>query len=180
MELFEKYALIYGINARLHEKNVGCPDTTLHVAVYFLQELLGVPLGFKFIIARNTVFSFKLHDSLNDMYGLMLLDLSSRGAPKSPEILPIERAKLFKKEYPDLLSQYQSEFNWVAEKFIDREDLEISLLGVAIYLLRSEKDMTYEEKIAYTLEIKSIAKATEDEVKLAFKEAERTLEEFHI
>jgi hypothetical protein len=178
MDRFERYALIYGINVQLHKKGVGCPDGILHTAVYMLQKLLGVPLGFKFHITKNMVFSFEFKESLEEMYGQMFVDLFSRGAPKWPEIRPTERGHLFKKEYPEILSQYQSEFDWVAYKLSGKEDKEIYLLGVAVFLLHSpEKDMSYEEKITYTLELRRLAKATEDEVRLAFKEAERILEE---
>jgi uncharacterized protein YwgA len=62
----------------LKERDSWCGETHIQKAVYFLQELLQVRLGFEFIMYKHGPYSFELTDELTTLRANRLLRLIPR------------------------------------------------------------------------------------------------------
>ncbi len=55
-------------------------------ATYILQALLGLPMGFEFVLYKHGPFSFDLGESLNQMEADHLIELKEQPYPYRPKI----------------------------------------------------------------------------------------------
>jgi len=79
MDAFERKGVLLDLIDRLNRGGSWCGETHIQKSVYFLQELLGVPLDFNTIFYKHGPYSFDLADELVSLIaaeGLML----SRGS----------------------------------------------------------------------------------------------------
>ncbi len=63
----DRSAILLDLAAQLRANGSWTGETHIQKAAYFMQELLGVPSGFKFVLYRHGPFSFDLRDSLNKL-----------------------------------------------------------------------------------------------------------------
>ena len=61
--------------------------THIQKAAYLLQELLGVPSGFKFVLYKHGPFSFELRDSLNRLEAWGGIQTEEQPYPYGPKII---------------------------------------------------------------------------------------------
>ena len=78
MDRMAKAALIELIE-KLRQEGSWCGETHVQKAVYFLQNLMGVPLQFDFILYKHGPFSFDLRDELTALRADGILRLETRG-----------------------------------------------------------------------------------------------------
>ena len=67
MNDIDRSAILLDLAAQLREHGSWTGETHVQKAAYFMQELLGVPSGFKFVLYRHGPFSFDLRASLNKL-----------------------------------------------------------------------------------------------------------------
>ena len=84
MKQMQKNAVILSLINRLKEKGSWCGGTNIQKASYFLQEMLGVELGFDFILYKYGPYSFELTDELTAMRANSFLHLEIRDPRYSP------------------------------------------------------------------------------------------------
>src|ERR1035441_4963526 len=63
----QRMAVLTLLDREMLAKGSWCGETHIQKATYFLQELLGVDLGFEFVLYRHGPFSFELRDELSSM-----------------------------------------------------------------------------------------------------------------
>ena len=63
----DRSAILLDLAAQLREHGSWTGETHVQKAAYFVQELLGVPSGFRFVLYRHGPFSFDLRASLNKL-----------------------------------------------------------------------------------------------------------------
>ena len=64
MERLQKAAILTELAARLRREGSWCGHTHMQKATYFLQDLLGVPTGYEFILYKHGPYSFDLSEEL--------------------------------------------------------------------------------------------------------------------
>ena len=89
MDQLQRASLIIDLIEKLTEKGSWCGETHIQKAVYFLQELTKVPMGFNFILYKHGPFSFDLRDELAAMRAYRLLEIELR-PPYGPGLFPTE------------------------------------------------------------------------------------------
>jgi uncharacterized protein YwgA len=63
----DRSAILLDVAEQLNANGSWTGETHIQKAAYLMQELLGVPSGFKFVLYRHGPFSFGLRDSLNKL-----------------------------------------------------------------------------------------------------------------
>lgn len=102
-------------------------------AVYFLQQLRNVPLGFTFVLYKHGPFSFDLRDELNAMVADGFLELRPQW-PYGPSLLPTAVSEELRRSFPKTLGEYGHHIDFVSEEFGNKNVNELEKLATALYV----------------------------------------------
>lgn len=111
-----------------------CGETHMQKAVFFLQQLFGVPLGFSFILYKHGPFSFDLRDELTGLRADDVFTLAPRPAPYGPRLLPTQLAVELKSKFNRTRKRYAHQVEFVAHKFGNKRVTELERLGTALFV----------------------------------------------
>jgi len=126
-------ALITRLVERLREQDSWCGETHIQKAVYFLQHLINVPLGFPFILYKHGPFSFELRDELTALRADSLLTLE-HDPRYSPRIATTEQSKYIQNRFPRTLATYDSRIAFIAQRLGPKGVVQLERLGTALYV----------------------------------------------
>ena len=71
LEGWTQKALLAELIEKLQENGSWCGETHVQKCAYFLEDLLGVPVGCEFVLYKHGPYSFDLHDALIEMKVLL-------------------------------------------------------------------------------------------------------------
>lgn len=147
MKRLQRDAVILSLIENLRAKGSWCGETHIQKATYFIQELLGVPLEFEFILYKHGPYSFDLSDELTAMRADSLLKLQPQLPPYGPSFIQTNGSKLIKKRFPRTLKKYSPMVKFVADKIGDKGVAELERLATALYVTRQiNKDCNIESR----------------------------------
>lgn len=132
----QKAVLISRLAREMDERGNWTGETHLQKAVYLLEELTGVPLGFDFTLYKHGPFSFDLRQELNRLSAEALLRLVPQPYPYGPSFRATEAGGELEERFPKTLHRYEKAINFVADLIGTRSASELERLGTALYLLR--------------------------------------------
>src|SRR6059036_3096299 len=92
MNRLQRAVVLLSLLEQLRARGSWCGETHLQKSVYFLQELLGVPLGFDFILYKHGPYAFDLSDEITALRADLLLSILPRD-PYGARLLPTENAR---------------------------------------------------------------------------------------
>ena len=145
-------ALITKLVERLRDEESWCGETHVQKAVYFLQHLMDVPLGFRFILYKHGPFSFELRDELTALRADHLLTLE-HNSRYSPRITTTRQSKYIQDRFPKTLSRYDSRISFVARRLGPKGVVQLERLGTALYV-RLEAEKTAEHRVRRIVALK--------------------------
>lgn len=154
MESLKKAAVITKLIDQLREKGSWCGETHIQKTVFFLQEMMEVPLGFDFILYKHGPFSFDLRDELTSYRadGLVILEPQW---PYGPRIATTESSETIQANCSKTLAGYNKQIDFIAEKFADKKVLDLERLATAFYVSqRSQEHESVAEKAKQIVELK--------------------------
>lgn len=154
-----------------------CGETHIQKSVYFLQTMLDVPTGFDFILYKHGPFSFELRDSLGEMRGNLLIELTSR-FPYGPSYHPTASGKALIERYPKTAAAYQKQIEYIARYFAGLGVAELERLATALYVTEEEGHVSPEERAKKINEIKPHIPI--DMAEAAIHEVEKIAHEFRL
>ena len=130
-----KAALIAELIERLRKEGSWCGETHVQKAVYFLQNLMGVPLQFDFILYKHGPFSFDLRDELTSLRADGLLKLETRGL-YGARIAATKQSNYIRKFYPRTLSRHNKAIAFTSGQIGKKGVVELERLATALYVSR--------------------------------------------
>jgi uncharacterized protein YwgA len=133
MKRFKQDALLTETAFQLRARGSWCGETHMQKAVYFLQRLRNVPLGFDFILYKHGPFSFDLRDELTAMVADGFFELRAQW-PYGPSLLPTAAGQDLRLSFPKTLVQYGRDIEFVSEEFGDRNVNDLEKLATALYV----------------------------------------------
>lgn len=92
----DQYSFLLDLVVELRNHGSWTGETHVQKAVYLLQELLGMPTGFEFVLYKHGPFSFELRDSLEHMEAVRLIELHEQPYPYGPRIAEGSAAPRFR------------------------------------------------------------------------------------
>ncbi len=133
----KRAALLVALRDKLYVRGSWCGETHLQKAAYFLQELLGVPLGFRFILYKYGPFSGELRRELGSMRSDGFLELVPQPAPYGPKLhaTPVAERQLMGR-WPKTLGRYDNHLDFVAEKLGRLGVAPLERLATALWVWR--------------------------------------------
>jgi hypothetical protein len=150
----QKDVVLLSFVERLKQAGSWCGETHIQKATYFLQELLGVPLGFNFILYKHGPYSFDLKDELTAQMADGLLVVTPR-SPYGPSILPGNNSATFLDQFPKTRVQFREQAEFVASRFGAKGITDLERLATALFVTKRELPKgTAEERAARINQLK--------------------------
>ena len=139
MDRVRRGALLTRLIDRLKQQESWCGETHLQKAVYILQALAQVPLGYKFILYKHGPFSFDLRDELTALRADAVIALQPRGF-YGPSMENTEQAENVQKLFPKTLGRYENRLAFAAKAVGAKGVMELEKLATALYVRIKEQD----------------------------------------
>jgi hypothetical protein len=133
----QKDVVLLSFIERLKEHDSWCGETHIQKATYFFQELMGVPLGFEFILYKHGPYSFDLKGELTAQMADSLLAVKPR-PPYGPSILPGENCPALLERFPKTRRKYEAQAQFVATRLASRDVVELERIATALFVTRKE------------------------------------------
>lgn len=153
MDFLEKDLIILTLLDQLGQQGSWCGETHIQKSVYFLQEMLKVPLGFEFILYKHGPYSFELTDELTAIRANGFIEVVSR-YPYGPSLLPTTRTRCLKDKYPSTLAKFQDRVNLVADILGDKKVNDLERLATALFVTLNNNDSSTQGRSLRINEIK--------------------------
>jgi len=133
MTQVQRQAVLLALIRDLRAVGSWCGETHMQKAVYFLQSLRRVPLGFTFVLYKHGPFSFDLRDELTSMVADGFLELRAQW-PYGPSLYPTDISEELRRSFPRTLHKYEIDIEFVSEVLGDRNVNELEKLATALYV----------------------------------------------
>ena len=140
MERLQRAAILTELMERLRENGCWCGHTHIQKAVYFLQEVLGVPTGFDYILYKYGPFSFELEEDLTALRADFLMEFDHRSPGYGPKLVPTETSKFFRSQYQKALDPFRSRLEFIAKTFGSKVVTDLEKLATALFVTRKMGD----------------------------------------
>ncbi len=140
MENLKRTSIILELLDELKKKGSWCGETHIQKAMYFLQELAGVPTGFTYILYKHGPFSFDFRDELTALRADGLLELTPQPYPYGPSLSVTDNGNELKARFPKTLGRYRDNINFVAQKLGDKGVTELERLATALYVSKKHPE----------------------------------------
>jgi hypothetical protein len=149
----QKAAVLARLVDRLRSEGSWAGETHIQKAAFFLQELLGVPLGFNFILYKHGPFSFDLRDELSSMRADDILALEAQ-MPYGSRFKTTDGGRDIERRHPKTLSQYEERIDFVASTLGDSGVSDLERLATALYITLDLGNLPVSQRAARLHEIK--------------------------
>ena len=100
---FRRAAILTELMDQLRANGSWCGETHVQKATYFLQEVLGVPTGFEYILYKHGPYSFDLTADLTALRADFLMEFNHRSPGYGPGLVPTPTTRSFASRYPRTL-----------------------------------------------------------------------------
>ncbi len=135
MESEKRQANLLSLMKALRERGSWCGETHIQKCTYFLQEGLGVPLGFEFVLYKHGPFSFDLREGLGEMRANLVIGVKPQ-PPYGPSLEPGPSSEAVMERFPRTREQYAKQIDFVANKLAERNVVDLERLGTALYVTK--------------------------------------------
>ena len=135
MDNSEKSALILCLIDSLAEKDVWSSETRIQRLVYFLQNLLEVPMDYNFILYKYSPYSFYLRDKLTSLRANMLLTLEA-DRYSGPRFVTTDLGKQYKEIFHKSTKPYMKRIDSAIDTLGNESILELEQLATALFFTR--------------------------------------------
>lgn len=136
-----KAAILSELADKMLAQGNWCGETHIQKSTFFLQELLGVPLGFEFILYKHGPLSFDCRDFLASMRADQLLENKVRPDRFGPTLHTTEVSKEHRKRYLFTLAKYADTINFVAQKLGAMNVSELEQVSTALFVIKNEPEL---------------------------------------
>lgn len=179
----EQSALVIALIDKLRKEGSWCGETHVQKTCYVMQELLGVPSDFDFILYKHGPFSFGLQDEIGQLRVDELLTVVPTDFPYGSSLKATEDGGALIEEHKKLLSEHMNEIDFVARKLGSKRVNELERVATALFVtkeLGTNEVRARAERIRHHKPHISIEKAIEaveeiDRLQLESKELKTTV-----
>lgn len=133
MDDIDRSAILLDLAAELRAHGSWTGETHVQKAAYLMQELMGVPSGFKFILYRHGPFSFDLRDSLNKLETWGYIQTEEQPYPYGPKIVEGPMSGTLKTASKDR-QEYVRPIQFVAQQLGKANVSELERVATALFI----------------------------------------------
>jgi uncharacterized protein YwgA len=135
---YERKGAVLSLVRSLKKEGSWTGETHVQKAVYFLQQIAGMDLGFDFILYKHGPYSFDLTSEINAMRADDFLDLEPQPYPYGPSLHEGEASWLLDERYMRTANTHQSSIDAVAEAFDSHGVADLEAWATALYVVSEE------------------------------------------
>lgn len=151
MDRLQKAAVLTELADQLRRQGSWCGHTHMQKATYFLQEILGVPTGFEYILYMHGPYSFDLAEALTALRVDYLIEFDHKSPGYGPSLVPTKTSGELRSRYPVTLTKYARRIEFIAKTFGTKGVAELEKLATALYVTRELGETADEAKRANRL-----------------------------
>lgn len=175
MNRLKQVVILASLIKKLREHGSWCGETHVQKAGYILQEVLGVPTCFEYILYKHGPFSFDMRDKLTAMRADGLLAIEPV-PPYGPRLKVTPLMESLWERFPKTLGKYRQKIDFVAEQLGEKGVQELEQLATAIYVtLKDSNGVAAKERARELNRLKPHIEI--EEALQAVNEADRILRE---
>ena len=149
----ERWVVIGELVRGLREHQGWAGETHLQKSLFFLQELLQVPMGYEFMLYKHGPYDFDLHDELGGMLTNSLLALEHR-PPYGPRFRVGESGERLVHQRKNDIDLYSQHIEFVAETLSKKDIRELERLGTALLVKKEFPDIDHGTLASKIVELK--------------------------
>lgn len=154
MKQSQRVALLTLLNREMLRRGSWCGETHIQKATFLLQELLGVRLGFEFVLYRHGPFSFELRDELSSMQADDLVSLQLRQPGYGPAFVPTPFSDTFLERFPKTTARYGAQIEFIAGELSRMNVVELERIATAFFITQEGSTESIGERIEQLVELK--------------------------
>ena len=155
MKRRQRESIVAALDQKLSDQGSWCGETHLQKGIYFLQEMLGVPTDFEYILYKYGPFSRELRDELGSMRSDGLIDVVPQPAPYGPSLIATSAAeRQLLARWPRTLARYEARLDFVAKKLGGMGVGALERLATALWVVRELPDASDPQRAARIHELK--------------------------
>lgn len=158
MKPFEQAVVVLRLAEALKARGSWGGETHVQKSVYFLQELLGVPTDFEFILFKHGPFSFDLRSALTMMEAEELIAWEPR-RPYGPTLVRGRDADYLDRHFGLVGERHSREIDFVADTLGGKGVRELERLATALFVAREVGEVS--KRAARIVELKPHISLTE-------------------
>lgn len=136
MKQIQKDGLLFELIDEMKEQGSWCGETHIQKAAYFLEEMMGVPLDFRYVLYKHGPFSFDLSDELASMRADALLEWEIKPEPYGNGLKTTKESTQLQTKIPRTMARYRPALSFVAQKFGNRGVKELEKISTALYVTK--------------------------------------------
>jgi hypothetical protein len=129
----EQSALILDLAVQLRNHGSWAGETHVQKGAYLLQNLLGVPSGFEFVLYKHGPFSFDLRESLSQMEAERFIELREQPYPYGPTIVEGKAASRLRAS-TDVAQRYGQPLAFLAGQLGSAKVADLERIATALYV----------------------------------------------
>lgn len=133
MDDVKRYVVLLSLLEAMNNQESWSGETHLQKSVYFLQDMLGVPLNFEYILYKHGPFSFELRDELATMRAHLLVTLEGKD-PYGPSFCPGPSSQALKDRFGKVWDEYGKQKQFVAERVSKQDVTSLERLATGLYV----------------------------------------------
>ncbi len=149
----EKWVVIGELVRGLREHQGWAGETQLQKTLFFLQELLQVPMGYDFMLYKHGPYDFDLHDELGGMLTNSVLALEHR-PPYGPRFKVGDIGEGLIHQRKDDIISYIQHIEFIAETLSNKDIRDLERLGTALLLKKEFPDLDQTTLASKIVELK--------------------------
>ena len=138
----QQQAIVVGAIKSLRSNQSWAGETHVQKSLYFLQNLMGVPLTYKFVLYKHGPYSFDLHNDIGKMRAYDFVELE----PRPPYGSAFREGKVADKlltMFDGTVTSYLPSIDFVAKFFGDSNVRELERYATALYVSSEEPNQPH-------------------------------------
>ena len=148
----QRSAVIASLVKEYRERNLFCGETHVQKSVYLMQYLLGVPLGFEFLLYKYGPFSFELQTHIASMRADDMLIV--RPLEYAATFEPGDQLSYLEKHLPKTIDTFRPAIDFAVKNLGPRGVKQLEPIATALFFTVNEDDRSVEGRARRIREVK--------------------------
>jgi len=165
----QRSAIVATLVKECRSRDAFCGETMVQKSVFFLQELLNVPLEFDFQLYIYGPFSFELQRHVSSMMADDMITVRAQQVGSTFEAG--EQIAYLEKHSAAVITAYRDHITFVVNHLANRGVKQLERVATALYFTVNTEDLSVDERAAKICEVKP--HITPDDARQAVEEVDR-------
>jgi len=154
MKRLQRAAIIVSLVEKLKDDGSWCGETNIQKAMYFLKEMMHIPLDFEFILYRHGPYSFDLKEELTALRADSILELKSSNPEYGPRYIPGSMRDYVLNCFPKTIKRYSKKIEFVSSHLGEKGVVDLERLATALYVNVEKPEQGQENRAKRITEFK--------------------------